>query len=193
VVGVLLALAADAAWAERGDRIREKEVLTDLLQEFQENQAILATDIEANRVAIAAGVEWGQAMLGEVSIPDDSMNALLSVALSDSRFDPITGALRSLVDGGELQVIRNTDLRRALAGWGDRTVETRLTTASWDAFRHNLLPLVMSYPRDEPLTPEQRSGVLQLSGSFARQNSQMEALVERMQELAAMIQAEIER
>ncbi len=37
VAGVLLALAADAAWAERGDRIREQELLADLLSEFREN------------------------------------------------------------------------------------------------------------------------------------------------------------
>ena len=54
VAGVLLALAGDAAWSSRGDRIREQEVLADLLEEFKENEAILLTDIEGNRKALGA-------------------------------------------------------------------------------------------------------------------------------------------
>lgn len=192
VAGVLLALAGEAAWAERGDRFREQELLADLLEEFQENEAILWADIEANRLAIDAGAKWSQAVLGEVSLPADSVHALLLTALSDSRFDPVTGALRSLVDGGELGVIRNTELRRALAGWVDRTGETRLTTQAWDGLRSNLLPLVLSYDRDASLTVQQRRAVLVLTSTFARQNAQLEALAPRIREIATMIQAEIE-
>ena len=191
VAGVLLALAGDAAWTERGDRIREQEILSDLLEEFGENENILLTDIEGNHAAIKAGAEWAQAMLGEASIPADSVHTLLLAAMDDQRFDPVTGALRSVVDGGELGIIRNTDLRRALAGWADRTLEARLTSDSWDRVRTNLLPLVLSYEMDGALSPQQRNAVLLLTSTFARQNSQMQALAPRIREIAGMIEAEI--
>jgi len=191
VVGVLLALASDAAWADRGDRIREQELLTDLLEEFDENASILAADIAQNDRAIAAGAAWSQAALGEVVIPYDSVQSLLLGAMNDARFDPVTGALRSVVDGGELGVIRNTHLRRALAGWGDRALEARLTSDSWDRVRTNLLPLILSYDPDATVSPQQRTAVGLITSTFARQNSQMKALAPRIAEIATMIQGEI--
>ena len=191
VVGVLLALASDAAWADRGDRIREQELLTDLLEEFEENASILAADIAQNDRAIEAGAAWSQAVLGEVVIPYDSVQSLLLVAMDDARFDPVTGALRSVVDGGELGLIRNMHLRRALAGWGDRAMEARLTSESWDRVRTNLLPLVLSYDPDAPVSPQRRTAVGLLTSTFARQNSQMNNLAPRIREIATMIQGEI--
>ncbi len=118
VVGVLVALAADAGWAERQDRVREGEALSDLLEEFRENQTVLLFDIEANRRARQSGEAWALAVLGRVSVSPDSASALFVTALRDARFDPATGALRSLLDGGELGLIQDLDLRRALAGMG---------------------------------------------------------------------------
>lgn len=191
VAGVLLALAGDAAWAERSDRIREQEVLVDLLEEFKENETILLADIETNRKARQAGAEWADAMLGHVSLSADSASALLLTALRSARFDPVTGALRSLVDGGELRIIRDSNLRRALAGWADRTAEARLTTESMHGQRHSLLPFVMALPVDRPFSPGQRSAVFAFAQSVAGQSEQLEALVEPIRAIVTMIEGEI--
>jgi hypothetical protein len=192
VAGVLLALAGDAAWSSRGDRIREQEVLADLLEEFTENEAILLSDIDANRKAVAAARVWGDVMLGHAAAPPDSLHSLLLAAQDDARFDPLTGALRSLVDGGELQLIRNSELRRALAGWGDRTAEARLTAQSWDRQRQSLVSLVLSFPSGPSLTPRQRSAVLLTVRTVAGQNSQLEGLVDEIREIITMVQGEID-
>ena len=192
VVGVLVALAADAAWADRQDRRREQEVLADLLEEFKENEAMLLGDIETNRSAKLAGGAWADALLGQVPIPGDSAGALLRAALWDARFDPATGALRSLVDGGELGLIQNSELRRALAGWEDRVAEARLTTQSWDGQRHSLLPFVLSLGPREALTPSQQAAVFVFAESVAGQSRQLEALVGPIREIVAMIEAESE-
>jgi hypothetical protein len=193
VVGVLVALAADAAWAERSDRIREQEALADLLEEFRANETMLLGDIATNREAKAGGQGWADAMLGRLPIPVDSANALLRAALWDARFDPATGALRSLIDGGELRLIQNSDLRRALAGWEDRTAEARLTTQSWDSQRHTLLPFVLGLPNDRPLTSTERSAVFLFAESVAGQSGQLEALLDPIRDLAAMIESEMAR
>ena len=192
VAGVLLALAGDAAWSSRGDRIREQEVLADLLQEFTENEAILLSDIDDNRKAVAAARLWGDVMLGHAAAPPDSLHSLLLAAHEDSRFDPLTGALRSLVDGGDLQLIRNSELRRALAGWGDRTTEARLTGVSWDSQKQSLVSLVLGFPSSPSLTPRQRSAVLLTVRTVAGQNSQLEALVDEIRDLITMIRGELD-
>ena len=193
IVGVLVALAAEAAWAERHDRSREREALVDLLEEFKENETILLRDIETNRTAKKGGRAWADATLGQAPIATDSASALLRAALWDARFDPATGALRSLVDGGDLGLIQNLDLRRALAGWEDRVAEARLTTQSWDSQRHTLLPFVLDLPTNGPLTSAQRTSVAIFAESVAGQSEQLEALVGPLREIVAMLEEELGR
>lgn len=193
VVGVLLALAAEATWAERGDRIREQEVLLDLLEDFRENQARLLSDIEDNRVAKDAARAWASATLGQASISADSAHTLLVAAHGDARFDPITGALRSLLDGGELRVIEDQGLRQALAGWPDRTEEAQLTARSYDDQRQRLVSLVLSFPPAESLTPRRRSAVLLFAEFTAGHQSQLEALAETVEEIIALLNQQIGR
>jgi hypothetical protein len=193
VVGVLLALAGDAAWAARADRIREQQVLKDLLEEFRENEAILLEDIEDNRKAKAAAALWADAMLGELVLPADSVNALLLAAQEDARFDPVTGALRSLIDGGELRLIQSSELRQALAGWTDRTEEARLTTNSWDGQKQSLVPLVLSFPPGALQAPSQRTAILMTERAAAGQDTQVAALLPRVREIISLIEDEIRR
>ena len=193
VVGVLLALAGDAAWSARADQIREQEVLRDLLEEFRENEAILLRDIESNRKAKMAAALWADAMLGEFPLPADSVHALLLAAQDDARFDPVTGALRSLIDGGELRLIQSSELRQALAGWTDRTEEARLTANSWDRGRQSLVSLVLSFPPGPLQGPSQRSAVQMTERAAAGHAGQVEALLVRVREIIALIEGELDR
>ncbi len=190
VVGVLVALAADAAWAQRQDRIREREALVDLLEEFRENRATLLADIETNRAAQRSGRAWGDVMRGATTASPDSAMALLVTAQLDARYDPRTGALRSLVDGGQLTLIENLELRRALAGWEDRVAEASLTARAYDAQRNALLSYLLDLPADGALTPGQAMAVRVYVESVAGQNDQLEALIEPIDEIIAMIEAE---
>ena len=72
-VGVLVALWADAAWADRADRLREQEILRDLLEEFRENESRLRDDIETSRESLAAGEAWRDAMMGTAAVSTDSL------------------------------------------------------------------------------------------------------------------------
>ncbi|MFC1575400.1 hypothetical protein ACFL5A_01975 [Gemmatimonadota bacterium] len=176
VVGVLLALAGDAAWAERGDRIREREVLEDLLDEFRENDARLANDIQINRRAAAAGAAWAEVMLGKDTVSSDSLAALYIASNNTARFDPVTGALRSVLDGGELDVIRDDELRQFLAGWGDRAEEVRNTAQGMNITRAALSTLVLSLDPGKPLGGGARTAVL-MDADYSDMNvQQMENL-----------------
>jgi hypothetical protein len=167
--------------------------LADLLEEFKANETVLLADIDTNRKAKQSGRRWADAMLGHVALPEASVDTLLRTALWDARFDPGTGALRSLVDGGDLGLVQSSDLRRALAGWEDRVGEARLTTESWDSQRHSLVPFVMGLPTDRPLTQGERSAILLFAESVAGQSGQLEALVGPIREIVAMLEREVDR
>lgn len=193
VFGVLIALGAEALWSERGDRLRERDLLGDLLEEFNENEARLLTDISANEMASAAAFEWVDAMTSATRPPPDSLQELFELAANDARFDPVTGAIRSLVDGGELALIRNTDLRRVLAGWTDRTAEARLTSMAWDNQRIELVPFVLSLEAGRELSSGEQTGLHLWAFSSGRVNGQLNAILETTRSIIAQIQAEIDR
>ena len=137
VVGVLIALGAEAGWSARSDRAREREILHDLSEEFAQNARILQSDIEANQLALEAGLLWEAAMLGERETSRDSLVQLFVASRIGARFDPVTGVLQSVLMSGDLPIIRNTELRQALAGWPDRAEEARSTSEDVNTQRSN--------------------------------------------------------
>ncbi|MDP2958884.1 MAG: hypothetical protein Q8N53_20840 [Longimicrobiales bacterium] len=190
VVGVLLALAGDAAWAERMDRIREQQILADLLDEFQENDARLRADIETNRQAAAAGAAWAEVMLGQDTVSGDSLAALYLASNNTARFDPVTGALRSLLDASELDIIQDDELRQVLAGWSDRAEEVRNTAREMNTTRAGLIAVVLSVNPGRHLGEGARTAVL-MDADYAGGGGleqQMEALLEHLSGIIVRIE-----
>ena len=65
------------------------------------------------------------------------------------------------MDGGELQVVRSDELRRALAGWSDRAEEARLTSQSFDVLVAGLYPVFHGLDPGGPMGgrfPEEERG-----------------------------------
>jgi hypothetical protein len=123
----------------------------------------------------------------------DSASALFLRAIQDARFDPATGALRSIVDGGELALIENSGLRRALAGWADRMDEARRTGAETGTQRSALIPFLLSIPPDRPLTTGEQTAVDLFDLLVAYQVRQQERLVEPTRDILVLIQRELAR
>lgn len=191
VAGVLIALAADAAWAERRDRLREQEILTDLVAEFRDNESRLRTDLASNRRALAASEEWAEGMLAPSGLSEDSLATLYINGNGFARFDPSTGALRSLIDGGELNIIQDDDLRRMLAGWDDRAGEATKTAG---AINDNLTGLFAVHLAMSPgrVPDPGANAAVRLFPEFLRVLvGQMERLLEDLQNVTVRIEAEL--
>ena len=193
VVGVLVALWADAAWAERNDRTREKELLADLLQEFHENRALLNDDIRRSVDSRAAGGSWAEAMFGRADLEPDSVAALWSTAQNWGRFDPVTGALRSVLDGGELRLIRSQELRIALAGWTDRAEEARFTSRSMITALAGATPTALAAQPGAPHTVGQLAAINLVAGYSGGSLDQLRPLRDDLDEIVALIEREIGR
>lgn len=119
VSSILLAFAIDAWWQGKIEEARERELLVALLDDFRKSKA----DIELGRSFHLGVQQSNQKLLQSFVSPadalsDEEVDRILSDLTwwdSQSRFS--TGALNSLVFGGELSVINDDELRQALADW----------------------------------------------------------------------------
>lgn len=126
VVGVLVALAIEAGWSERQERIDEQDAIQMLRVEFQSNAARLDTVAAQHR----EGLEAGYALLGlmdeaEQGRAPDLPAPLLFDLVEVWTYDPINGGLNSLIASGRLGILENEALRAALAGWPDIVADLR--------------------------------------------------------------------
>jgi len=115
VVGILLALAADAAWGYRTDRALEREILAALRIEFTRDQQEIEDDLRARETKIyyldrlSAYRSGSGAPLPLDSVPDALRN------LTRFRFyTPSHPVLDETIAAGRLDLIRSDSLRRAL-------------------------------------------------------------------------------
>ena len=148
IVGsILLAFAIDAWWEERNEEQRERELLVALLDDFRKSKA----NIEAGRNFHLGVQESNQRLLESVVSSSESLSAVqvdrilgdLTWWDSQSRF--ATGALNSLVFGGELSVIRDDALRQVLADWPSMIQRAEaLRNQDYDFFLTVMMPYLRS-------------------------------------------------
>jgi len=150
VAGVLIALGAQSMVQEWADRRDEHEFLLDLLAEFHANETQLQTDIAQTEQAVSAADQWRDSGADSEAIDNTSESSFYAASLNPARFDPISGSLRSLIDGGDLNLIRNRQLRAALAGWSDRAQEQIMTSVTVDMMRSMLMQFLIPEGRAAP-------------------------------------------
>ena len=150
VAGVLIALGAQSAAQEWSDRRDERAFLLDLLAEFRVNESQLLRDIDQTGQAVTAADRWRDTGTSSLAAESDSAAGFYAASLNPARFDPISGSLRSLIDGGDLGLVRNRQLRAALAGWEDRTQEQIMTSVTVDMMRSVLMQFLIPEGRAAP-------------------------------------------
>jgi len=116
VVGILLALAADAGWAWLGDRGDEARLLEGLREEFAQAEQEITADMAARErtVAIAdrllgAGAEDAVAPGADSPAMDDLMNWRF--------YTPAHPFLDDALSSGRIELIRSGEVRRAIMAY----------------------------------------------------------------------------
>jgi hypothetical protein len=121
IVGsILAAFGIDAAWSERQERVDERAAIGQLSADFAVNAARLDTLRTTHELALASSLEilalagWG----GETEETQLS-GELIRNSFRVWTYDPVLGGINSLIQSGNLGILRNEDLRVAIAGWPD--------------------------------------------------------------------------
>jgi len=117
IVGILIALWADAWWEDRSERAAEQVILHQLSAEFADNALQLDSVLDWHQ----RGLDAARALLGvargELRLESDSLGRLVWAVDQPWTFNPKQGALESLIGSGQLGIIRDDSLRFALASW----------------------------------------------------------------------------
>ena len=185
VASILLAFAIDAGWQEYVEDQNEREVLIALLDDFETSKANIRDWREFHLAVQQSTTELLRAVTTEkTSFTTEETDRLLGdIGWWDSQAHFSTGALNSLVYGGELSIIEDDALRRMLADWPSQ-IEHVTTTQNQDYdfflnvlmpfYRANsYLPMMATSGTEMPGRPEIISAVidLQLDGTWS--NSDM--------------------
>lgn len=120
VLGIAVALGADAWWENRQERAYEQMALRQLSTEFADNAAQLDSVIGHHRSLEKALVALVELEADDASVTTDSLRVLLTHLDNWWTFNPQSGALGALLSSGGLRSIRSDALRVELAGWPGR-------------------------------------------------------------------------
>lgn len=117
LVSILLAFSIDAWWDSRIEQHREREQLVSMLAEFKAD----LTGLDSVLTSIQGHAQNIDALIALLKAADDETvqvpGPLLGSAITWRTSDVSTSALDALMASGDLNLLRNTELRTNLAGF----------------------------------------------------------------------------
>lgn len=119
VVSILFAFAIDAWWQSHIEDEREHELLVALLDDFENSKSNIREWRDFHLAVQQSNLNLLKAATSaNITLSDEAIDRLITdLSWWDIRRHFTTGALNSVVFGGELSVIKNDQLRRELADW----------------------------------------------------------------------------
>ena len=116
-IGVAMALAVDAWWQDRVDHTTESGYLQGLREDFTITASDLSQEVASSAESMAAIDELVELMNAGNANDRSEVLDLISRSFDTSVLRPVTTTYDDLVTSGNLGLLRNDDLRSALAGW----------------------------------------------------------------------------
>ena len=160
VASILLAFSIDAWWANQVDSIEEKEILTALQREFETNLVTLEEQLSYREAVRASANLILTAAAGKTRLEPAELDRLLGDIVWVGWVDLSTGALASLLQSGQLSLIKNQKLREQLAAlpyWEGNTAkleESELLHLNADIYpflsEHAYLPQIHNTMKGQP-------------------------------------------
>jgi len=148
VLSILIAFGIDAAWEERGERVRERDAVEQLIGEFELIETRLVTLDSAYEHGRFSGAAPLRELLGVMgsepgAFSDVRLDSLIASSLGNPRSDLPEGVLSALVGSGQLALIQSDSLRIALAEWAPLRETVRMDTDALAQFNAEyLLPFL---------------------------------------------------
>jgi hypothetical protein len=119
VVGVFVGLQAQEWSNARADRNAERAVIGRLIVEYQQNLEILKAEKEISREALAA-TEGLLSVIALKNYPeemDEGVARTILSCLQNAKFVPALGTTNSLMASGDLSLIGDPEIQKALSQW----------------------------------------------------------------------------
>ena len=141
VLSILAAFALDAYWGRRLEREAELSYLEALRSDFTETAARIAETVaNEERAATLAG----RLLAGDQGTSSEELDQMLFDLWALPTLEPVAGAMDEIISSGQLRIIRDDQLRAALAAW-PADVEHYRRRESWaqDNWNYLIAPFIM--------------------------------------------------
>jgi len=133
-LGILLAFSVDATWNNRQESEQAQLTLEALKEEFEANVASLRRTASAHDGVARAGDQLLE-RTGPAASKTADVARLIGEVWAPQHVELASGAIQSLLSSNDLARVRDSQLRRALAGWPNKVaavvrIEDALHTSS---------------------------------------------------------------
>lgn len=137
VVGILIALQINNWNENRMTRNQEYLLLTSLQEEFEQNLIALQEVIRINKANIEGANEFASVLSpDEVKLSEKEISSLWDKTFRvDAIFRPSSGVLNEAINSGGLSIIKNRELKKAVASWEARIEELKVHEENVFLFR----------------------------------------------------------
>jgi hypothetical protein len=146
VSGILVALALQAWWNNRAERIEERALLQRLLIEFVNNRKLF-DEVDQRQQDVIAKAKRLLQLTGPQpgKIADTSFESLVASMINDlPTYDASTNELQAMLGSGQLALIRNDVLRGKIAAWREALDQLNGTErTALDEVVHGFVPYLL--------------------------------------------------
>ena len=146
VVGILIALQVNNWNEERKIKSIEKTILIDLKAEIISNIAALEETIEEHEKSFNASRELARLINSpseRESLADKTINKLFITARHNWTYNQNKGILNSIISSGQINYIRNNNLKYLLTSLSDMTEDAMESTSAIQVDRNPLINVVL--------------------------------------------------
>lgn len=169
VAGVSVALAAESLWSARQDSILEAEYLKQLSSDLEENRLRLLAAVRDEEMIGTAALTALTAIRSGEAVSADSARAWSQERRGLYYSDPrlLTGTFSGLVDSGDLHLIRDPQIRKAVLAYPPQISQDKAEFDRWvDTYIQILKPYrKVALEADVYRAELGESGVVALTGN----------------------------
>lgn len=133
VIGILIALRINNWNEERKSNVQEQLLLIQLREEYESNLSQLDDKIEIRNWIISSSKKLLDHIDGRAKLNQDSLILYLSQSSFIPTFDPVTN---QLIASGNLTLLRDERLKKALSKWTTDVVQVKEEEDRWSDFNN---------------------------------------------------------
>ena len=142
VIGILIALSINNWNEQYKDSIKEKEYLGDVHEDFVKNKK----HFELVQASMEREIIVSDSLIALFPITENNWSEIMPVywmPFSHIRFNPINSSIESLINSGQIELIKSHPLKRLLISWKDEFLDYKQKENELKRlanFREDILP-----------------------------------------------------
>jgi hypothetical protein len=147
MIGILLALQINSWNQKRLDRIEEKNILSNLHDEFLENKRLSTNNIASIGGAMKANIEIMNLMgSSDDELQKHNLDSLFYSSLPAAQFTSSSQSILNITQGGRMNIIKDKNIIKLLYQWQAQLEAVNIRERALDDWSYDqILPIMSKY------------------------------------------------